>query len=255
MSAFSNASVMYGSRKAAHAKELKTVEASMKALQVYCNRHFVRLLGCLIGRSLHEGRRNTDSQGFGKAEFDQNSARRSQGALVREIQLVCLFSLLNKPASIERWSYLQMRQVYYYGRVSCVEWSRCSAKRVAGETISARRRCLRTRRPGRLGNNYACQSDNNRQQFAFSAGASSCVVRAKLVMPPASSASGVATGAKPVVSPLALQEAGCMSVCRSIAWANKVVTSAWYANGLVHSFGAGCVVIILGIVGGCTHPK
>jgi hypothetical protein len=128
MSAFSNASVMYGSRKAAHAKELKTVEASMKALQVYFNRHFVRLLGCLIGRSLHEGRRNTDSQGFGKAEFDQNSARRSQGALVREIQLVCQFSLLNKPASIERWSYLQMRQVYYYGRVSCVEWSRCSAK-------------------------------------------------------------------------------------------------------------------------------
>ncbi|CBN79324.1 conserved unknown protein [Ectocarpus siliculosus] len=47
-------------------------------------------------------------------------------------------------------------------------------------------------------------------------GASSCVVRNK-------DPSG-----KRAVSPLALEEAGCMTVCRSGAWGAKMVTSAWW---------------------------
>ncbi|CAN0164879.1 unnamed protein product, partial [Laminaria digitata] len=47
-------------------------------------------------------------------------------------------------------------------------------------------------------------------------GASSCVVRNK-------DPSG-----KRAVSPLALEEAGSMTVCRSGAWGAKMVTSAWW---------------------------
>ena len=49
-------------------------------------------------------------------------------------------------------------------------------------------------------------------------GAATCVVRNK--------------AANSVVSPIALHEAATAAVCRSIAWTNKVVTSAWwvYAN-------------------------
>ncbi|CAM9456120.1 unnamed protein product [Discosporangium mesarthrocarpum] len=47
-------------------------------------------------------------------------------------------------------------------------------------------------------------------------GASSCVVRNK------------DTSGKRAVSPLALEEAGCMTVCRSGAWTAKMVTSAWW---------------------------
>lgn len=38
------------------------------------------------------------------------------------------------------------------------------------------------------------------------------------------------------VSPLALEEAGCMTVCRSGAWGAKMVTSAWwvYADQVSH---------------------
>ncbi|CAN0493709.1 unnamed protein product, partial [Hapterophycus canaliculatus] len=35
------------------------------------------------------------------------------------------------------------------------------------------------------------------------------------------------SGKRPV-SPLALEEAGCMTVCRSGAWGAKMVTSAWW---------------------------
>lgn len=35
------------------------------------------------------------------------------------------------------------------------------------------------------------------------------------------------SGKRPV-SPLALEEAGCMTVCRSAAWGAKMVTSAWW---------------------------
>jgi predicted ribosome quality control (RQC) complex YloA/Tae2 family protein len=47
-------------------------------------------------------------------------------------------------------------------------------------------------------------------------GASSCIVRAKLQQTANS------------ISPLAIQEAGIMAVCRSSAWTNKVITSAWW---------------------------
>ncbi|CAM9607192.1 unnamed protein product, partial [Phaeothamnion confervicola] len=47
-------------------------------------------------------------------------------------------------------------------------------------------------------------------------GASSCVIRSK-----------DPTGTRPV-SETALLEAGCMTVCRSAAWAAKMVTSAWW---------------------------
>lgn len=49
-------------------------------------------------------------------------------------------------------------------------------------------------------------------------GAATCVVRNK--------------SPSAVVSPIALHEAATAAVCRSVAWTNKVVTSAWwvYAN-------------------------
>ena len=39
------------------------------------------------------------------------------------------------------------------------------------------------------------------------------------------------TGATKPISPFALQEAGTMTCCRSNAWTNKVVTSAWWVFG------------------------
>lgn len=63
------------------------------------------------------------------------------------------------------------------------------------------------------------------------AGAASCIVRAK-------ASDSIGSGNKTitpnntvnVISPLALQEAGIMTVCRSRAWASKVVTSAWWVH-------------------------
>jgi predicted ribosome quality control (RQC) complex YloA/Tae2 family protein len=58
-------------------------------------------------------------------------------------------------------------------------------------------------------------------------GASSCIVRCKVVL---SAASGQKDKFKPI-SPFALQEAGNMTVCRSGAWSNKIITSAWWVFG------------------------
>lgn len=70
--------------------------------------------------------------------------------------------------------------------------------------------------------------------FCDCSGASSCIVRAKHIPITSSTAQQQPqsqthsyANIRPVISPLALQEAGCMSVCRSVAWSNKVVTSAW----------------------------
>ena len=51
-------------------------------------------------------------------------------------------------------------------------------------------------------------------------GAASCIIRCKIP----------GTSEKPAspISPIALQEAGTFAVCRSSAWSNKVVTSAWW---------------------------
>lgn len=52
--------------------------------------------------------------------------------------------------------------------------------------------------------------------MSYSIGASTCIVRNKSL-----------TSA---VSPLALQEAGTVAVCRSVAWTNKTLTSAWWVH-------------------------
>jgi NFACT protein RNA binding domain len=49
-------------------------------------------------------------------------------------------------------------------------------------------------------------------------GASSCVVRNR-----------DPSGKRPI-SDIALQEAGCMTVCRSNAWSQKMITSAWWVH-------------------------
>eukprot|EP01034_Spumella_vulgaris_P026390 gene26390-32964_t len=58
-------------------------------------------------------------------------------------------------------------------------------------------------------------------------GASSCIVRAKA--PVVGAADTTDSPSKtPSISPLAIQEAGIMAVCRSLAWTAKVMTSAWW---------------------------
>ena len=51
-------------------------------------------------------------------------------------------------------------------------------------------------------------------------GAASCIIRCKIP--------GTADKPASPISPIALQEAGTFAVCRSSAWTNKVVTSAWW---------------------------
>jgi NFACT protein RNA binding domain len=54
--------------------------------------------------------------------------------------------------------------------------------------------------------------------FTITTGASSCIVRNR-----------DPSGKRPI-SDIALQEAGCMTVCRSNAWSQKIITSAWWVH-------------------------
>ena len=63
-------------------------------------------------------------------------------------------------------------------------------------------------------------------------GAPSCIVRYRETSSSLSSSDPTHTPiATPrPISPLALQEAACLTVCRSAAWLNKVVISAWWVH-------------------------
>jgi hypothetical protein len=94
--------------------------------------------------------------------------------------------------------------------------------------------------------------------MCFRVGASSCIVRAKQIsvssatvqLQTAQTLQAGSHDSRCFISPLALQEAGCMSVCRSVAWTNKVVTSAWLVfavRSCSHNSETG--------IGGCMPPK
>ena len=58
------------------------------------------------------------------------------------------------------------------------------------------------------------------------AGAASCVVKAKL-----SNTGDDSAQKDTVISPIALQEAAVNTICRSIAWSNKIIIGAWWVWG------------------------
>jgi hypothetical protein len=163
MSAYANVSRMYGHKKVAQAKEVKTLEQSQRALKVVEEQSTRTLEAQNIKRNLQAVRKVHWFEKF-------NWFVTSEGYLVlsgRDAQ--------QNEALVKR--YLRPGDVYVHAELH---------------------------------------------------GASSCIVRGKAV--PSTMGTDGKIGFKPI-SPFALQEAGNMTVCRSGAWGNKIVTSAWWVFG------------------------